>query len=339
MMNTNNISRMVLFDQGAEGDWATIVFLRHRDRFNLFFTKFCYNGRACYTAEHIDVPRDPNLVKRVKTALDSGLYTGIGELSLRHSPGPCCPWGETRIPVDHPRLLGLYDLLASRGLPIIIHDELSYQTPSHQWRLNQSLMAELERALDHNNSTIIILAHGSDLVPYDPMTLLNLMQRHSNLYADLSFGLPAWTSLTEESRHLLEKHADRFMIGFDFQTKDQTLELASDMIRNYRMILGQLDGEASKAIAFQNMVNILTHNATKTLVRTTTTVLASSTMTVGTETATLPIVKQTTILENETRITTSTRLVIEAFSIEVLIISLVITAVVAGAFFFLRRRK
>jgi len=49
------------------------------------------------------------------------------------------------------------------------------------------------------------------------------MSRHKNLYADLSWGLSfvagsMSTSLSGSSKRLLERHADRFMTGFDFQS-------------------------------------------------------------------------------------------------------------------------
>jgi len=284
MMDANGIAKMILFDQGCCGgqqpDWAKGIFLRHKDRFELFFTKFCYNGLACYTDDHIRVPED-NVALRVKMALDHsyGQYTGIGEMNLRHSPGPCCPWGQTHVPLDNPQLLALYDLLGDRGLPVIIHDELYSRLGSGDYVLNQTLIRELETALDHNKSTIIILAHASNLVPFDPQTLSALMGRHRNLYADLSWGLfdPGMSQsiLRPASKNLLEKYADRFMIGFDFQgtSKDSpsNTPYASETIGTYRKILGQLNPVAAKAIAFQNMAEILAKKTPQVTISTTTT--------------------------------------------------------------------
>jgi len=96
--------------------------------------------------------------------LDTGVVRGLGELSLRHRSGRQVPGND--VPADDPIVLRIYDLAASREVPVNVHVEHEYS-------------AELERALEHNRAARIIWAHMGDA---QPALVRDLLQKHPNLY-------------------------------------------------------------------------------------------------------------------------------------------------------------
>jgi len=145
---------------------------------------------------------DEGLVARARTALESGLYHGIGELHLIGGFAP--KLGASTV------LSGLMRLAAEFDVPVMIHTEFS----------RPDIMLQLcERFPD----TRILWAHAGAIL--SPPQVEKVLGSCDNVWAGLAARdpwrfvnhpitsgdgrlLPAW-------RELLLAHADRFMLGSD----------------------------------------------------------------------------------------------------------------------------
>jgi predicted TIM-barrel fold metal-dependent hydrolase len=129
----------------------------------------------------------------------------------------------------------------------VIHDELDAGTT-----------AELERALAHDRTATVVLAHAGS---GEPAVLAGLLARHPNLCLDLS-GMhflrtpalateagrlgPAWTGL-------LVQHADRILAGLDVWAPALYAPAMLDRLMTWtRRILGELPPEVAARIAYRN---------------------------------------------------------------------------------------
>ncbi|MGB5252550.1 MAG: amidohydrolase family protein [Sedimenticolaceae bacterium] len=144
---------------------------------------------------------DPTLLQRVRDALQTGRYVGIGEIHM--IGGFISDW-------KNPIISGLFELAAEFGVPVLLHTEFS--------RANYTL--GLCQAFPN---TRILWAHAGSMLA--PSEVDRVLQGCPNVYAELSARdpwrhrgnrivddagelLPAW-------RALISSHSDRFMIGSD----------------------------------------------------------------------------------------------------------------------------
>lgn len=164
--------------------------------------------------------------------IDSGAV-GFGEMASLHiSWVPGHPF--EYVPADHPLFRVLADVAAKRDVPIDLHmDALERDTPTPQRFAGSpnpetlpATMQALDRLLTHNLKARIVWAHGGSdpLGAMTPQAIGRLMDAHANLFVSLRIvgaqapmqnkaltggGLdPAWAAL-------LNRHADRFVIGTD----------------------------------------------------------------------------------------------------------------------------
>lgn len=144
---------------------------------------------------------DPGLLARVREALDSGAYHGIGEIHF--IGGFVSHW-------KNPVIDGLLKLGAEYDVPVLIHVEFS--------RANYIL------GLCHAHpGTRLLLAHAGSMLP--PAEVQRVLEGCPNLQVELSARDPwrhqrnrmsdADGALKPEWRELISNHADRFMIGSD----------------------------------------------------------------------------------------------------------------------------
>jgi len=189
-------------------------------------------------------------LRRIEGQLKSGAMRGIGEVSLRHRPFRVSPPNGDANPADGPIMQKLYDLAATRGIPVTVHFEHQYST-------------ELERALQQNRNTIIIWAHLGD---GQPSLVKDMMTKHPNLYADISARNPVYErrarrvaknaltngdgTLEEEWRSVFEEFPDRFLAGLDIGV-NRHLYL-TEVVKYVRTVLGQLTQKTAEKIAFRN---------------------------------------------------------------------------------------
>lgn len=180
----------------------------------------------------------------------------MGEMLLRlHPIRPIAPDGINN-PADSPLMLKMYDLAAKYGVPINLHVDNEHSD-------------ELERALSHNRSVIIVWAHCGYS---DPFHIRSMMDKHPNLYGDLSIILDPYKkhgidptdpdgTIEKEWKDLLENYSDRLMFGTDMGKGRERYRMTGKVTRFYRGLLYQLPDEAAKNIAYKTILKILKENS------------------------------------------------------------------------------
>jgi len=174
-----------------------------------------------------------------------GIWSGIGEVLLRHDDLTAFTYGETAH-ANHPALFPIYQFAADYDLPVLLHQNITSVTkndhPVYLW--------ELEEAVAEFPRTRFIFAHcGMSRrlnVPFYYQMVNRLLAQYSNLYVDYSWIIydvticpdgkpdPDWLSLTE-------KYSDRICLGSDLVTKFERL---GREIQRYDVFLDQLNENA-----------------------------------------------------------------------------------------------
>jgi predicted TIM-barrel fold metal-dependent hydrolase len=145
--------------------------------------------------------RDTGLLDRVREALDSGRYHGIGEIHM--IGGFVSDWRK-------PLIAGLFEIAAEYGVPVLVHTEFSradytlgfcqaHPATRFLWAHSGSMLSppEVERVLEGCPNV------QAELSARDPW------RHRRNRISDESGRLkPAW-------RDLILRHPDRFMVGSD----------------------------------------------------------------------------------------------------------------------------
>ena len=144
--------------------------------------------------------RDEGLLERVRAALSAGDYRGIGELHM--IGGFISDW-------KHPNISGLFRLAAEFDVPVLVHTEFS--------RANY-----LIGFCQAHPETRFLWAHAGSILP--PAEVDRALQACPNLWVELSARDP-WRHvarrideggrLKPKWSELVQKYADRFMIGSD----------------------------------------------------------------------------------------------------------------------------
>lgn len=146
----------------------------------------------------------------------------------------------------------LFELAATRGVPVIIHAELT-----------DAATKQLEAALAAHRKTTVVIAHGGEGLPARVEALL---ARNPNLFFDLS-GMhfqrkpalatetgpldPAWKAV-------IEKHPDRFLMGIDVWAARLFEPATLDKLMTWtRRILGELKADVAERVAWKNAAALL----------------------------------------------------------------------------------
>ena len=178
-------------------------------------------------------------VAKVAAALDTLKARALGEVHVRQV--------SRKIDRDPATFGKLFELAASRGVPVVIHDELS-----------DAAAKQLEAALGAHRKTTIIVAHGGE---GPPARIDGLLARNPNLLVDLS-GMhfqrkpalatetgpldPAW-------KRLIETYPDRFLIGIDVWAPRLFEPATLDTLMAWtRRILGELPPAVAERVAAKN---------------------------------------------------------------------------------------
>ena len=253
-----NISKVLLFGPPAP---LQNVYRKYPDRVIPFLSPFPIDsstGKLIISDEHLEW---------VEELLKSGVFKGIGEIVLRHKAHGI------HHPADDPLMLKLYDLAAQYSVPVNVHVDFEYSD-------------ELERALEHNRKATIIWAHcgatgtPSGIVHADPPLIRRMMDKHLNLFADLSLSNPYTLgasaptqeelftnpdgSIKQEWKQLFEDYSDRLMWGLDMAISSERyerVELTVKVTDYYRSLLYQLSPEAAENIAYKTIQRILQASA------------------------------------------------------------------------------
>lgn len=231
----------------------------HGDRFKLFAEVFRDNPLSWYDAE------------RFSSMLDSGAFSGIGEIAMANIPFSDANFDPRVISTfpDDPALLAIYALAGERGVPVMVHP---------------GSLQGLDTAIAHDPRTPWVI-HGWQV--HDEWTNLDalddLFRTHPNLYYTLDFAesLPEHLELmkgrrgaeedaflpymdehmdhgvhrmTEEWRELIEAWPGRFMWGTDLarpRWQWENPEILAAIVQQNRQFLGTLDPDKADAIGWQ----------------------------------------------------------------------------------------
>ena len=250
-----NISKVLLFGPPAP---LQNVYRKYPDRVIPFLSFLILDpstGKLIISDERLE---------QLERLLKSGVFQGIGEITLRHKGHGI------HHPADDPLMLKLYDLAAQYSVPVNVHVDFEYSD-------------ELERALEHNRKATIIWAHWgatgtpAGVVQADPPLIRRMMDKHPNLFADLSISNPYTlgasaptqeelftnpdSSIKQEWKQLFEDYSDRLMWGLDMVISSEggyeRVELTVKVTDYYRSLLYQLSPEAAENIAYKTIERIL----------------------------------------------------------------------------------
>ena len=194
---------------------------------------------------------DNELVGRVRLALESGKYGGIGELHL--ISGFISDW-------KNPNISGLFELAAEFDVPVLVHTEFSRAD-------------YLIGFCSAHPKTRFLWAHAGSILPPDEVA--RALNHCANLTVELSARDP-WRHvgsriidergvLKTEWRDLVIAYADRFMIGSDpvwpveqldpWDEPDTGWQELSRFLDFHREWLTQLPAEVAQKVRYKNAIN------------------------------------------------------------------------------------
>ena len=230
-MRRHNVRKVVLLGVGGvqpeETDWIEAAVKKHPD----------------LVATGLRVPDPTNMAAagQLDVELARTKARVMGEVHIRQA--------SSKIERDPsaPAFMRILELSAQRGVPIVIHDEL---TPAAS--------ASLEAALAAHREAVIVLAHAGGS---KPATLERLLARNANLRVDLSgMHFQRTPSLAPEKgpldRHwkaLITKMPDRFLMGLDLWVARLFEPAMLDRLMAWtRRVLGELPPEVAEQVAWKN---------------------------------------------------------------------------------------
>lgn len=220
------------------------------------FYPFCcgFNGNDRFAADHVEQ------VLR----LYPKFWRGIGELMSRHDDLTALTYGEAPH-ADGGGFLGIYDLAAQKGLPVLIHHNITAQNTE-----NILYLEELKKALAYNRQCNIIWAHIgiSRRIEVQKLTEIadEMLRTNPNLWVDISWVVYDYyfldkfpnnyfdgNSLKDWTR-LIERHPDRFLVGTDKVGHWKTYP--AEVVKYYRL-LDTLKPSVVDAICRDNLLSLL----------------------------------------------------------------------------------
>jgi len=162
---------------------------------------------------------------------------GVGEI---HDKGQGLRSGKSNAPgmhPDDPRMDALWETCGELGMPVSLHvaDPIwMYQKMdqhndglmnAYHWRLDNQpgivglsgMIDILERTLAKHRNTTFVACHFANL-DYDLGRLGDVLDRHPNLYADISARYAETAPIPRFAAQFYEKHADRLVYGTDMGT-------------------------------------------------------------------------------------------------------------------------
>jgi len=148
--------------------------------------------------------------------------------------------------------LEILKLAAERGVPVVIHYEMT----------TASAAAQLEKALATRAEAVVVLAHAGEAKPAE---LEKVLARNANLMVDLS-GMhfqrtPALASetgpLDAKWKALIEKMPERFIMGIDVWAPRLFEPTMLDRLMRWtRRVLGQLSPAVAERVAWKNAAKL-----------------------------------------------------------------------------------
>lgn len=195
---------------------------------------------------------DPALLEQLDTLLATGLYKGIGEISVAHFPA--AGFEETDFSPLAPMVTGILELARRHKVPVMLHVE-------------STRMGELGQLLARFPDVPVIWAHGG----YTPLFLARrMLESHPNLYYELSARTwprhprsPDYTILRDgktvwpEWLQLIEAMPHRFLVGTDASNRSRSAdEMKFASVQNF---LAQLSPAARELVGQGTLLQLLGH--------------------------------------------------------------------------------
>ncbi len=195
---------------------------------------------------------DSALLTKLELLLETGVFKGIGEISVVHFPSRGFP--EADYDPDGILMNGIMTLAKKYQIPVNIHCEITR-------------LREFTRLLETYPTVQVIWAHGG----YTPYFLARrLLKRHSNLIYELSARIylrhprsPDYTIFRNETEvwprwlELIESNPERFIIGTDNSQRRQTTDKQN--VDRVRLLLSQLTPSTRELVAAGNILRLTTN--------------------------------------------------------------------------------
>jgi len=196
---------------------------------------------------------DPKLLTILEDYLKSGVFKGIGEISVTHFPERSFP--EADFSPISPSMKGIMKLAEKYRVPVTLHCEITR-------------IREFSELLNEFKDVHVIWAHGG----YTPYFLAKrMLENHANLYYELSARTwlnhprsPEYTifkNVTEvwsQWLELIESSPDRFIVGTD--ASHHAHESEKRKIESVQLLLRQLSPKTRALVARKNLLGLVRHN-------------------------------------------------------------------------------
>lgn len=193
---------------------------------------------------------DPTLLKILEKYLKTGVFKGIGEISIVHFPS--VGFAEADFSPTSPLMKGIMRLAEKYKVPITIHCEITR-------------LREFSELLNEFRAVKVIWAHGG----YTPYFIAKRMiANHPNLYYELSAR--TWLNHPRSSDYtifksnsevwkqwleLVEAKSDRFIIGTD--SSHHSIGRDRGKIESVQLFLNQLSPETKEKVARKNLLALV----------------------------------------------------------------------------------
>ncbi|MEO5671600.1 MAG: TatD family hydrolase [Ramlibacter sp.] len=247
LMERYRVTRAVVFWGGRSTNETVAQALRkHPDRL-IAFASISPERTAYRPAWEAN---DEALLNQLDALLATGIYKGIGEISVTHFPA--AGFAETDFSPTGAMMSGIMRLARKHKVPVLVHAE-------------STRMAELSAMLESFPDVAVIWAHGG----YTPLFLARrMLERHPNLYYELSARTwprhprsPDYTILRDGSKvwpewlELIESQPRRFLVGTDASHRSAASEaMKFESVQNF---LAQLSPQARERVAQGNLLELV----------------------------------------------------------------------------------
>lgn len=247
LMQRHGVERAVVFwGRNSDNDTVAASAKRHPGRF-LPFASVSPERAAYRRGWEQD---DPTLLATLDTMLATGLYLGIGEISVTHFPSPGLP--EADFNPNGATLRGILLLARKHRLPVMVHAE---------W----TRLREFGGLLRSFPDVPVIWAHGG----YTPLFIAQrMLDQHPNLIYELSARTwpvhprsPDYTILRDGQNvwpqwlAFIESRPERFLVGTD--ASHRSVESESMKFQSVQNFLRQLSPATRDLVARGNMLQLL----------------------------------------------------------------------------------
>jgi len=192
--------------------------------------------------------------------MDSGEYAGVGEIAIYHFDKGFGGQNILEFPPNFEPFLRIVDLVAKKGMWLDLHAEpVDPEGKSYE----KEVFGGIELLYQRNPNLKLIYSHTAMTNPTNarrilkkyPNIMMNIkiVKKHHN-WRNLEPIVNTEGELYEDWAVLFEEMPERFMIGTDshFGRKSFQISKYKKKIKRMRLILGTINPEAARLIAYEN---------------------------------------------------------------------------------------